>query len=102
MQSLKSTGGLSHDPHNAYCYYCLITSRMLRGLSFTTSEHHTDAIDSRILRDNEDVPKLVDWFESHDPFPTRDFVMSIRIGNLGAKTINCHRAFECGNTILHN
>ncbi|GBM16468.1 hypothetical protein AVEN_94953-1 [Araneus ventricosus] len=61
-----------------------------RGVSFTTSEHHTDAKNSRILLYNEDVLKLVDWFEFHDPFPIEDFVMSI--SNLHS---NCYRAFEC-------
>ncbi|GBN66391.1 hypothetical protein AVEN_231622-1 [Araneus ventricosus] len=70
------------------------------GLSFTTSEHHTDATDSRILRDKENAQKLVGWFESHNPFPASDFVMSISTGILGDETINCHRAFESGNSLM--
>ncbi|GBL90070.1 hypothetical protein AVEN_135437-1 [Araneus ventricosus] len=72
------------------------------GLSFTTSEHHTHAGHSRILRDNEDVQKLVGWFESHDPFPFSDFVVPVSTGILGDETINCHRAFECGNSSKSN
>ncbi|GBN56177.1 hypothetical protein AVEN_29965-1 [Araneus ventricosus] len=53
------------------------------GQSLTTSEQHTDARDSRILRDNEDVQKLLGWFEYHDPFPVSDFVMPINTGILG-------------------
>ncbi|GBL88224.1 hypothetical protein AVEN_117806-1 [Araneus ventricosus] len=64
-------------------------------LSFTTSEHHTAAINSREMRDNEDVQKRVGWFESNDPFPVSNFVMSISNRILGDEAINCHRAFKC-------
>ncbi|GBO21355.1 hypothetical protein AVEN_150857-1 [Araneus ventricosus] len=70
------------------------------GLSFTISEHHAYPRDSRILSDNEDFQKLVGWFESYlslESFPVSDFVMSINTGILGAETLNCYRAFECGN-----
>ncbi|GBL96751.1 hypothetical protein AVEN_111880-1 [Araneus ventricosus] len=53
------------------------------GLSSITSEHHTDARDSRILRDNEDVQKLLSWLESFDPFHVSDFVMSLSTGIQG-------------------
>ncbi|GBM87951.1 hypothetical protein AVEN_195187-1 [Araneus ventricosus] len=66
-------------------------------LSFTTSEHHTDATDSRILRDNEKLQKLVGWFEFQDPFAISAFVISISTGILKDETINCNRTFECGN-----
>ncbi|GBO05090.1 hypothetical protein AVEN_88591-1 [Araneus ventricosus] len=75
---LKSTGGLIHG---SYIFDSTLTKWILTkpiitaasqqvadfcGLSFTSSEHHTDASDSKILRDNEDVQELVGWFESHD------------------------------------
>ncbi|GBM22880.1 hypothetical protein AVEN_202145-1 [Araneus ventricosus] len=56
-------------------------------------EQNTDDRDSRILHDNEDVQELVDWFESHDPSPVPEFVMSISTGMVGDETINCHRSF---------
>ncbi|GBN88645.1 hypothetical protein AVEN_228990-1 [Araneus ventricosus] len=67
-----------------------LANRRLLWMSFTTSEQHTDARDSRILRDNEDVQELVGWFESHDPFYVSDFVMSISTGILGDETISCY------------
>ncbi|KAF2901711.1 hypothetical protein ILUMI_04472 [Ignelater luminosus] len=36
--------------------------------------------DSRILRDERDVQKLVDWFSSHGPFPSCEHLMSISSG----------------------
>ncbi|GBM72192.1 hypothetical protein AVEN_203270-1 [Araneus ventricosus] len=70
------------------------------GLSFTTSEHNTDAKDSRILHGNEEVQKLTRWFESENPFSFSDFVISISTGILGDETINCLIGFECGNSSM--
>ncbi|GBM70177.1 hypothetical protein AVEN_11761-1 [Araneus ventricosus] len=70
------------------------------GLPSIISEHYIDARDSRILRDSEDVQKPVGSFESRDPFPVSDFVMSISTGILGDETINCHIASECGNSSM--
>ncbi|GBM44033.1 hypothetical protein AVEN_223163-1 [Araneus ventricosus] len=64
------------------------------GLSVTTSEHHTDARDSRILRHNEDVQKLVGWLESRNPISCLRYWMSISTGILGDETMNFHGAFN--------
>ncbi|GBL74027.1 hypothetical protein AVEN_230941-1 [Araneus ventricosus] len=112
LSILKSTGGLSHGSYisDSTLTKCILTMPIATtvsqqvedfcGLSFTTFEHHTYARDSRILRDNEDVQKLVDWFESHNPFPFSDFVVSISTGILEHEAINCHRGFEWGNSSM--
>ncbi|GBM73012.1 hypothetical protein AVEN_152316-1 [Araneus ventricosus] len=106
MRSLKHTAGLSRGrgiSESTLTKWILTMSIVTTisyqvkdfcGLSFIASEHHTDARNSRILRDNDDVQKLGSWFESRNPFPVSDFVMSIGTGILGDETVNCHRAFN--------
>lgn len=114
MRSLKSSGGLSHGRgiSDSTLTKWILTMPIvttvsqqiedLCGLSFRTCEQHTDARDSRIIRDNKDVHKLVDWFKSHDPFTVSEFVISISTGILGDETINCHKAFEIGNSSMNS
>lgn len=75
-------------------------------LSFAVTEHHVDARDSRISRDEAELQKLVDWFSSHDPFPNSEHLMSISSGIVADENINCHNAYEVGvyclSTIVGN
>ncbi len=114
MRSLKSSGGLSHGrgiSDSTLSKWVLtmpiltIVSQQVEdlcGVLFTTCEQQVDARDARILRDTKDVQKFVNWFESHDPFPASEFVMSISTGILGDETINCHRALEIGNSSIRS
>lgn len=46
-------------------------------LSFNTEEQHVDARDFRVKKDDADVQKLSEWFQSHNPFPHIHQIMSI-------------------------
>lgn len=65
-------------------------------INFSSSEQHVDARDSRIKWDNEDIIQIVDYFNSHDPFPSEKEIISIATGIIGNKEINFHDAFNVG------
>ena len=69
-------------------------------IKFSTTEQHVDARDSRINRDSVDIKKIVQWFDSHEPFPFQKAVMSIATGVIGGETINYYDAFEVGKASL--
>ncbi|KAL6438744.1 hypothetical protein ACFW04_004618 [Cataglyphis niger] len=66
--------------------------RKFCGFSFHSGEQHVDARKSRTKRDVEDVHKLLDWFNSHNPFPIVKKIMLIATGVTGNEKINCHDA----------
>lgn len=66
------------------------------GISLETTEQHVDMRNSRIIRDNADLKKLLNWFSQHKPFPKMDEIMSISTGVVGDDKINCHLAQEIG------
>ncbi|KMQ87541.1 hypothetical protein RF55_13145 [Lasius niger] len=69
-------------------------------LSFDTGEQHVDARDSRVKKDDADVQKLSEWFQSHNPFPHIHQIMSIATGIIGDEKINCHNAHNIGTTAM--
>lgn len=69
------------------------------GITFSTSEQHVDARDSRIKRDNADILKIFQWFKEHDPFPHINSLISISTGVTGGENINCYDCFEIGKKI---
>lgn len=66
------------------------------GISFSTTEQHIDARDSRMTRDINDAHKIMEWFNSHNPFPHLKTLMSITTGMTVRDKINCHNAFNIG------
>lgn len=72
------------------------------GVSFTSTDQHVDSTNSRRMRDNIDVQKFGEWFDSHDPFPVGDTIMCISTGVIGYENINCHEAYEIGKSIMEN
>lgn len=66
------------------------------GIEAYSSEQHVDISDSRIKRDNDDIEKLVYWFEKHNPFPFDKNLTSISTGVISDQSIDCHQAFEKG------
>lgn len=69
-------------------------------VSFGTSEQHIDARESRIKRDSDDLKKLQDFLEDHEPFLKSDVIMNISNGMKGDKEINCHKAFDIGVQLM--
>ena len=60
------------------------------------SHQHVDASDARVQKDAEDVRKLKEFLEQHNPFPSNDKIMSISSGVFGNDSIDCHLAFGKG------
>jgi len=55
---------------------------------------------SRVVRDNDDTQKLLQWLLQHPPFPELSELMSISTGVVGDENINCHMSREIGATLL--
>lgn len=68
--------------------YCEIRS--------SNSEQHVEVERSRIVRDEQDIEKLMFWLDSHNPFDNRSSLVSLSSGVIGGPFINCHMAFEKG------
>jgi len=108
MKSSKSKGGFTRGRStnesvlNKWVNGLLTASNISEGLEhfcglyFHSGEQHVDASDARIKRDVEDVKKLLDWFNFHDPFPYAENIMSIATGVTGDEKINCHVAWSVG------
>lgn len=61
------------------------------------SEQNVDASrPSRILRNESDLKKLLEWFSFHPSFPKMNNIISIATGIVGDKNINCFKAKEIG------
>ena len=114
MRALKSRGGLSRGRgvsesvrllwvnsmhrcagiHNAMC--------SLTGEDRKTSEQHIELGSSRILRDNEDLNKIISWFHQHNPFDkTEGHLKSLTTGLSASddQKINCDEAESVGLAI---
>ena len=111
MRSLKSRGGITRgrgitesvrvmwintmhhctSVHNAASTY---TNTLLR-----TSEQHVNLSSSRIKRDNEDLEKLLLWFDAHEPFDRNEPSLKSLSSGIMASTdddINCDDAQTVG------
>src|SRR5436190_19326000 len=108
MRTMKSIGGLTHGRGISNSVLTMWTLGMVYlhnvcdeiekfcGISIETTEQHVDMRSTRIVRDNGDLKKLIDWFSQHPPFPKVDKLISISTGVIGDKTINCHKSQEIG------
>jgi len=65
-------------------------------------DQHVVARDSHTNRDNADVKKLVEWFVSHNPFPTANKIMSLTTGIIANDEIHCHDAYNIGHISMKN
>lgn len=70
-------------------------------ISYVTSEQHIDTRSSRISRDAADLQKLINFFDTHDPFPVTDKIQSISSGVIGDENINCYRALSIGTDAMN-
>ncbi|KAJ8889623.1 hypothetical protein PR048_009123 [Dryococelus australis] len=114
MRAIKANGGLSQgrgisdetlaiwivamptavDISHQFAEFC--------GLYFTSTDQHIDSTESRRMRDNIEVHKYCDRFDSHDLFHLRDTIMSISTRVLGDENINFHEAYETGKSSMTN
>ena len=111
MRSIKSRGGLTrgrgmteavrlmwvYKVHRCAEVHDAMTS--LTNLKHTTSEQHTECGKARARRDTHDTIRLVNWFDSYDPFDlTEPSLRSISSGLTAqdGDKINCDRAEEVG------
>ena len=108
MRTMKSIGGLTHGrgiTDSVLTKWTLgmvflhnVSDEIERfcGISLETTEQHVDMRSSRIIRDNQDVGKLMNWFAEYHPFPISDDTMSLNTGIVGGEHINCHMSQEVG------
>lgn len=80
MRSLKSRGGITRGRGISESVRITWINTMHRcasvhdaassftNLLLSTSEQHIDLSNSRIKRDNQDLEKLISWFDAHEPF----------------------------------
>jgi len=116
MKALKSRGGLTHgrgmtesvrllwvysmhkcaSVHSALAY--------ITGSEHCTSEvHHIEYSDGRMIRDHEDLTKIVHWFQTRNPFDTdNSSLRSIATGVVARDNdgVNCHIADSVGSAIM--
>ena len=65
-----------------------------------TSEQNVDLSCSRIMRDNNDLQTLTDWFDVHDPvYNDEPCLKSLSTELIGAGAINFDKAKEIGQKI---
>ena len=65
-----------------------------------TSHQHEELGKSRIQRDFNDLQKLLEWFEAHDPFDdNRAHLQSLSSGLIGDDSVNCDQAEDVGRKI---
>ena len=89
MKSMKSQGGLTHGrgitqtvlnkwilSMIAFIEVCN-TMEQFCNVSYNTSKQHIDTSVSSILRDTVDLNKLLEIFQTHEPFPLSNNIMSI-------------------------
>jgi hypothetical protein len=114
MRALKSKGGLTRGRGVTESVRLLWVKTMhrctsvhnsmsdLTGLHHKTSEQHTELGQSRKMRDNEDLQKIIDWFSYRNPFSMED--LSLRSLSTGLTAtdedcVNCDDADSVGRTI---
>jgi len=114
MKCMKTEGGVSRGRSTQESVLCKwiygmhAMNTICEGIekfcnvSLDTVDQHIDARDSRINRDNANVKKLVEWFASHNPFPTTNKIMSLATGIIGNDEINCHDAYNIGHISMEN
>lgn len=114
MRSLKSRGGLTRGRGMSESVRDLWVSSMHRCSSVydamgdltehrhQTSEQHVELRESRLKRDNDDCNKLIEWFDSHEPFdPNETSLKSISTGLIAGEKddVNCDEAEIVGENI---
>ena len=68
-------------------------------LLLRTSEQHIDLSSSRIKRDNQDLEKLISWFDAHEPLDRHEpFLKSLATGITASSddNITCDDAENVG------
>ena len=114
MRTIKSRGGLTRgrgvnesvrvmwvnsmhrcaSVHSAMCN--------LTGMQHRTSEQHIELGKSRMKQDNEDLKKIMQWFEIHNPFDANDSSLKSLSTGLTVSDkidVNCDEAEKIGHRI---
>ena len=114
MRSLKNRGGLTRGRGVSESTRVLWTNSMhrcasvhnamsvLTGLQHRTSLQHVELGQSRIKRDNDDLCKILDWLDLHDPFDTSQSSLRCLVTGLTAVDgdgINCDDVENVGRAI---
>ena len=112
MRSLKSRGGLTRGKGFTPSVRALwlqsmhAYSAMHNALSEVTRHHHATSDQheemgkSRLSRDYHDLMKILEWFETNDPFDSnRNQLQSLSSGLIADESINCDNVEKVGHEI---
>jgi hypothetical protein len=113
MRSVKTSGGLTRGRGMTetqrlvwllsmpICAEVNEAMQQFTGVTYHTSEQHTDTTPSRQERDATDTRKLVDYLTERNPFSSEDSSLrSIASGVTAESAVNVDRAKEVGDKIL--
>ena len=70
-------------------------------LKLVTTDQNADQ-QSRISQDVQDMKKISEWFETHDPFPFNKDLINIATGEIAGEKINSYDGFNVGEKIINN
>ena len=117
MRSIHSLGGLTrgrgmtegvrhmwvHSMHRCASVHNAMTK--LTKLQLTSSEQHVELGNARCERDNNDLAKIAEWFDQHNPFhPDSDSKLRSLSSGITAEDndgVNCDLAEEVG-AVIHS
>ncbi|KAI4474588.1 hypothetical protein M0804_014769 [Polistes exclamans] len=72
------------------------------GIASSKNEQFVDFLDYRVKQDDDDIKKLIFWFEKHGPFEPRAILCSLTTGIVGMVNTDCHLAFEKGEKSMES
>jgi len=116
MRAIKVSGGLTHGrgmtdsnlakfvlSQPACCVVFTAMEKLCR-LNVGTSEQHVELRDSRKARDEQDLQKILSWFESHPPFTVGTDVqlVSLSTGVVGDSRVNADSVKQIGLTAMND
>ncbi|KAE8743484.1 hypothetical protein FOCC_FOCC010907 [Frankliniella occidentalis] len=108
MRALKVKSGLTHGrgiteaTKSTFIHAMPLTTLLTRALeSYTgkstlTSEQHVDLRESRQIRDQNDLTKMLGWLQAHDPFQECQDLRSLSSGIKATAAVNCDMSLEVG------
>src|SRR5277367_3945572 len=116
MRAIKVSGGLTHGrgmtdsnlakfvlSQPACCVVFTAMEKLCR-LNVGTSEQHVELRDSREARDEQDLQKILSWFESHPLFTVGTDVqlVSLSTGVVGDSRVNADSVKQIGVTAMND
>ncbi|KAJ8685596.1 hypothetical protein QAD02_021389 [Eretmocerus hayati] len=114
MRTMKVAGGLTHGRGVSegviarWIMSMIVLTEVTYAVEFfcshgyAGSEQFSDDREASIKRDAQDLVKITDYMNSHNPFDITDtqLVVSISTGLCGDSRVNCHQVLKVGHSLL--